>query len=106
MLIGAPASESIFVWGGTQYPYYSVTYQFQFKNPSYEGWQPLIADTGFCKLNTSNSPPTLVPITIAGRELSTPAFLDGSGQPLAEDHDPYIFTYVAYPRVNFGSLGV
>jgi len=105
--IGMPYQENInFIWDGVIYPYVSMTMQFAFKNPSFESWQPLVADSGYCKLNTANTPATLVEITIGGKTLSSPAFLNGSGQPLASNANPVYLGFQGYPRVDFNALGI
>lgn len=82
--------------------YWAVSYQFSFKTA--EQWSPLnILDAGFTKKTKDGK---LVPITIAGREPSTPVPLDGSGQPLGDGKDPVFNKIAVYKKLPFNALGV
>lgn len=91
---------------GVKTPYWAVQFNFAFRNTSIGyGWQPKILDAGYCKKATSGA---LIPITIAGREPSSPVPLDGSGQPLAhpETDTPVWLDFKVYPEANFSALGI
>ena len=82
--------------------YKAVTLQFLFRNPDIGiSWQPKLLDAGFCKLVSGS----LVPITIGGREPTTPVPLDGSGMPLSPPTGtPTFIDARGYPRSTFATL--
>jgi hypothetical protein len=87
---------------GAQTPYFAVTYEFQFKNPLGPGWQPKVADSGYCKLVGGN----LQTILINGREPTTPPFLNGAGDQLAAGADPVLLNFTTQPSQDLNLLGL
>jgi hypothetical protein len=97
---GINPSESIANIGDTEQHYWQVSYQFAFN--FLDGWQPLVMDAGYTKLNDANK---LVPITIAGREPSQPVPLK-NGKPIAAGDEPTFLRFNVYRSMPFSQLGV
>ncbi len=104
MCVGIPATSQTYIDENTNVrtPYWTVQYLFAFRNQF--SWQPKVLDAGFLKKTGDG----LVPITIGGREPSTPVPLNGSGEPLEDpdSDDPHYLDFKVYPEKNFNSLGV
>jgi hypothetical protein len=80
--------------------YYAVKYQFE-HDP--DGWDLKILDKGMRKLDQS----TLKTIEVRdekGEKISEPVLLDGSGNVLAKDADPYFVIFDYYKEVAFADL--
>lgn len=104
MCTGIPATTQYYIdQRGQRTRYWSVQYIFAFRNQF--SWQPKILDAGYMKKSGSGG---LIPITIAGREPSSPVPLDGDGQPLAnpDTDEPNWLDFKTYPELDFSALKV
>jgi hypothetical protein len=100
----ATTQEYVYENGDIQ-TYWAVTYQFQFRNSAFQtNWQLKLLDAGFLKKSGSS----LVPITIGGREPSSPVPLNGSGDVLSNPSSatPTFLDFTVYPSTDFSALGV
>jgi len=103
MCTGIAASQQYYVnEAGYRTPYWSVQYNFAFRNKF--GWQAHVLDAGYMEKSDSGD---LIAIVINGREPSTPVPLkDGKRLENPESAEPAWLDFKIYPEHNFNSLGV
>jgi len=104
MCVGIPAQMQIYQnEQGGRTPYWSVSYQFSFRNTI--PWQAKVLDAGYMELRDGKHVPCLL---AGGREPTSPVPLDGEGKQVEdpENFTPNYLDFKIYPEKNFYDLGV
>jgi len=90
---------------GSLTAYYTVTFNFEIKNPSEHSWFPIIADQGFYQLNSGGTAVKQILDPLFGQPVTQPWPLDGSGHAQTGPTFSYVGkTFTTYNTGTFATL--